>query len=526
MSLKRQAIRHSAIYSVSNLLGRLVGFIMLPFYARIFETQGYGIIALVDSSIGLLSIAFSTGVHQALLKTYHEEPEDRKYLVVGTAICTIWGLSLMCIPLPALASPWIGALVLDDARLWPLIVMGLLTFVIDMGGRSASAFLIIRQQSVLYSLVNLIQLVIGITLNIYLVIYLRVGIIGIFISSLITVSIGAIIFHVKAIQSYGLHYDVAIRKKITRFWFPLIPGELSAYVGRQAERYIVKFVVGLNGVGILEMAYKFPPLLNILVTFPFLRAWQTKCMEIGEHPDGPREIATMFTYYIFLICWGAVFLAANISTVLKLMTPPEFWPAARIAQVDIATTIIFSASTYLLFGLLYTKQTKVISSIRAVMAIGRVIFSFAFITFFGLTGAVYSALFMETVFLIWSFKLSQRAYTLPLEYLKIVFIGVSALLFVYVIEFTSIVPISFAGNINRLISYTVQYISSSEGPAYGKLFNVIHHHSMDVSILIVNSFLCSLYFLVILLVKPDLIKGTGKYEMLLSFGNRLIARLK
>ena len=225
---------------------------------------------------------------------------------------------------------------------------------------------------------------------------------------------------------------------------------------------------------------------------------------------------------------GCCFACANLSTVLRLMTPPEFWPAARIAQVDIATTIIFSASTYLLFGLLYTKQTKVISSIRAVMAIGRVIFSFFFITLFGLTGAVYSALFMETVFLIWSFKLSQRAYTLPLEYLKIVFIGISAILFVYVIEFTSIVPISFAGNINRLISYTVQSIASfsSEGPAYGKLFNVIHHHSMDVSVLIVHSFLCSLYFLVILLVKPDLIKGTGKYEMLLSFGNRLIARLK
>ena len=162
---------------------------MLPFYARIFATEGYAIIALVDTSIGLLSIAFSSGINQSILKIYHEEPGGRKSLVIGTAICTVWMFSLLCIPLPALTSPWISAFILDDSKHWALIVLGLLTFVIDMGGRSASAFLIIRQQSILYSSVNLLQLIIGISLNIFLVLYLRIGIIGVFISSLITASI-------------------------------------------------------------------------------------------------------------------------------------------------------------------------------------------------------------------------------------------------------------------------------------------------------------------------------------------------
>ena len=40
MSLVRNILKHSMVYSIANVLGRLVGFIMLPFYAHIFETEG------------------------------------------------------------------------------------------------------------------------------------------------------------------------------------------------------------------------------------------------------------------------------------------------------------------------------------------------------------------------------------------------------------------------------------------------------------------------------------------------------
>jgi len=525
MSYKRQAIRHSAVYSLANLLGRLAGFVMLPFYSRIFETEGYGIIALVDTTVGLLSIVFSTGVHQSILKIYHEESDDRKSLVIGTALFTVWGLSLLCIPLPVIASPWLSDLILNDPKHWILIVLALLVFVIDMGGRSASAFLIIRQQSLLYSAVNLLQLIVGILLNVYLVIYLRVGIVGVFISSIITASIGSLVFHFEAVRKYGLHYDSQIRKKIIRFWFPLIPGELAAYIGRQSERFIMKFIVGLNGVGILEMAYKFPPLLNIIITFPFLRAWQTKCLEIGDQPDGPREIATMFTFYLFLLLFGGVLLAANISTVLKIMTPPDFWPAARIAQVDIVTTIAYAAGSYLIFGLLYTKNTKAISSVKSVAAIGRVLCSYIFISLYGIKGAVFSALLMETAFLLYSFRLSQRAYNLPLEYSKIVILISFAVGLVLVIDVTPLVPSSLIASIANLmtglLSCKIVAYLCQEWHAY-KFFAVLNKHVYNIATLLVNCCFSSLFGVSILVVKPDMFRWTDAIKAkIISFRNAI-----
>ena len=48
MSFTSNIFKHAAVYSGANALGKLVGFILLPFYAHIFDTEGYGIIGMDD----------------------------------------------------------------------------------------------------------------------------------------------------------------------------------------------------------------------------------------------------------------------------------------------------------------------------------------------------------------------------------------------------------------------------------------------------------------------------------------------
>ncbi len=509
MGFIRETLRHSAIYSAANLLGKLTSFIMLPFYAHIFEAEGYGIIALLDASIGFLSTAFANGSYNAIIRIYHEEPLPQKSLVIGTGIWTVWGLGLLCIPLPAVASPWITAFLLGNAEYWPLFVLALLSFVVSMGGQSASTFLVIRQQSALYSLVNLTQLILGLTLNIFLVIYLRVGLIGIFISSLISASVSSLIFHWVAIREHGLHYNSEIGLKIRMFWFPLIPGDLIAYISRQVESFLVRFIISLEGVGILEMAYKFPPLINLIIAHPFLRAWRTKSLEIGSNPGAPKEIGSMFTLYLFLMLFAGVFLAANIGTILAIMVPPEFSPATRIAQIEIATTVVASAGTYLMFGLLYSKQTKAITRIRIVTAPLKILLSVVLIMFAGLAGAAYSGFIMEAVILIWIYRKAQRAYRLPLEYYKIIIlVGIAVAL----VKLIDQVPEYAVGLLHRLETSVfedlISFLVSTPLGTWrsGKLIEILNERTAEFARLTVDSCLCLLYGILIVVVKPNFMR--------------------
>ena len=166
MGLTRQTFKHTAIYSFATVLGRMISFIMLPFYAYIFHTEGYGVIGMVDASLGLLSILFAAGFHVAILKIYHEETGTSKRLVISTAIRLVWYLSAASIIIPAIFCSQLSAFFLGSREYSLIVLLALITFVIDVAGQSASTFLIIEQKSMLYSLVGVIRLLLGVSLNI------------------------------------------------------------------------------------------------------------------------------------------------------------------------------------------------------------------------------------------------------------------------------------------------------------------------------------------------------------------------
>ena len=46
---------------------------MLPFYAHIFQAEGYGVLAMIETSLGVLTILLAGGFQTAILRIYHEQ---------------------------------------------------------------------------------------------------------------------------------------------------------------------------------------------------------------------------------------------------------------------------------------------------------------------------------------------------------------------------------------------------------------------------------------------------------------------
>ncbi|BET58370.1 lipopolysaccharide biosynthesis protein [Geobacter sp. 60473] len=430
MGLGRQIFKHTAIYSAATIVGKLASFLMLPFYAHIFQTKGYGVIGMIDASLGILTVLFTGGFQMAILRIYHEQEDHRKELALGTGVRLVWGLSALTVLLPILFSSPISRIVLGSAEYYPLVCLALVTFVIDVAGQSASTFLIIRQKSLLFSTVGLVRLFLGLSLNIWLVVILQVGLIGVFISSLVSAAVSTLIFHVVALRDHGFGFDRQIAGSLLRFQLPLLPGELVGFLGRQAERVLVRFLIGLEGMGVLEMAYKFAPLLNLLINIPFGRSWRTKSIEIAEQEDAPRVMGEMFTRYLFFMIFVGLVLAVVMQDILELMTPQSFWSAKRIAQVEIVTTILTGCTTFLSFGILYRKETKIFTYVKSVLTPIKIALAFTLISLWGLSGAAYSALIIEAATLVWIFHRSQGLYRIPLEYRRIgVMVGGAAIIF-------------------------------------------------------------------------------------------------
>ena len=423
MGQERSTFKHAAIYSFAAMLGKVIGFLMLPFYAHLLRGIGYGIIGMIDAGLGFLTGLLASGLTGAIVRFYHQEDGEDKKQVISTGIWLIAVVSVILVGLTALFSRPISGLLLGDSAHWDLICLALGCFLFDLVGKSASAILIIERRSIPFSIIGLIRLIIGLSLNIYLIIFLKMGVLGYFLSSFFTAIVPACLFLTISIRKCGLGFDRRIAREIIAFQLPLIPGCLAAFVSKQIERVLVRFMIAIESVGVLEMGYKFPALLNLLITYPFFRSWDTKRIEIAEAdaPDARIKIGRMFTYSLFLLIFSGLIMAVAIKDVLQILTPPEFWDAYRIARVEILTIIMFGTTFHVNFGLFYTKDTKTWSLILGITSAIKIGLSFLFIHLWGLYGAAYSACVVEFIRMVWAGWQGLRRYRFNIEARKIAF---------------------------------------------------------------------------------------------------------
>ncbi len=436
MSETRGTMKHAAVYSAAAMLGRMAGFLMLPFYAHMLQANGYGIISLLDVGLTFLATMGGTSSYLAIMRNYHDETDPaEKMKVISTGFYLVtFGSVVLTLPFIIFAKP-LAASFLDGPEQGRLIILSMLTFIANMSGQAATTWLVIRQRSMLYGAINLVRLFVSLSLNIWLIVVREMGLDGYFLSGLISAALFSIVYIWIIFHDCGRAYSKDIARRIRDFLFPLVPGNLVRFVSRQFEKVFVRFRIDMNSVGILEMAYRFPILISMLIVNPFMSAWDTKRFEIADQPGAPVVIGRMYTWFLFLMTFGGLILAVNIDLILQVLTPPEFHLAHRIARIEIVTLILQGSTAHMVFGLLYAKQTGLISKINAVVAVGKVGLAWFLISHFGIYGAAFSAAVAEMANLLVSFFLARRRYRMVLEWPKIwVMAGLSVGIFVALVR--------------------------------------------------------------------------------------------
>jgi len=435
MSTIRSTFRHASVYTLAAVLGKLISFFMLPFYAHILQDIGYGVIGMVETTLAFLMSLMAYGAQGGVIRLYHQYPERQKNLVISTGLLLVGGVSFVVVGILLPFSGLISRGLLGDGKYAILLVMALVGFAVELTGQAAAAILLIRKRSVFFSGVGLLRLFVGLGLNIWLVVILRWDLFGYFLSSLLTSLLSNVIFVVTAVRSCGHGFDREIASDLIHFQLPLVPGNLASFVARQAERILVRFQLDLSSVGVLEMGYKFPVLIGLLISQPFMRSWNTTRTELAESgdPEAPRHIGAVFTFYLAVVAFAGLLIAVNIRTVLELLTPPQFWPAYRIARVETLTAILTGCYLHMAFGLYYAKDTPTMAKLRAATAVLKVGMSVLFIELWGLYGAAYSACLTAIVLLVAGGWLAQRRYRIDWEWRKITAVAVWATLFFLVL---------------------------------------------------------------------------------------------
>src|SRR3972149_1434711 len=178
--------KHTFIYTIGMLISKAVSFIMLPVYTRYLTPADYGTVELLTTTLDVVVIVTGIGLTATLFKFYSAyDDELERHEVVSTVMLMALGISLVVSIICYLLSGEFSLLVFRNNENAHYFRILFIIYLLNSSIVIPLLFIRAMQSSLLFVSINLFKLIIQLSLNIYFIVYLGKGIIGILYSTLI-----------------------------------------------------------------------------------------------------------------------------------------------------------------------------------------------------------------------------------------------------------------------------------------------------------------------------------------------------
>lgn len=470
----------TAIYGLPSILGRMLGYLLVPLYTTAFAPGDYGTVNVFYAFASFLMVVLTYGMETAFFR--FNEHEDDKARVFSTGMISLLVSSFFFLFLGSIFSKNIAVWI--DYSNHPEYVRWFI-WILILDSLSAIPFARLRAQNrpARFAGLKLINIITNIGLNLFFIIlcpflvkhetwisihwFIRLvynpswGIEYIFISNLIASAITIILL---VPQFIGLHWkvDKVLLRKMLIYAFPLLFAGMAGIINETFDRLLLRYLlpegIASYQVGIYSACYK----ISILMTI-FIQAYKYAAEPFffaqSKAKDAKLIYARIMDYFIITVSF--IFLVTMLyldDFIIRLID-------VRYREGKIVIPVLMMANLFL--GVYYnlsiwyklTSKTIWGAWLAAIGAIITLIFNFWWIPrtadhmIYGYIGSAWATFICYGSMMVISYFVGQRYF--PVKYNLIKFFGYLGLaVFIYGIS-KLIVP---EGLITRFFFHTILLI--------------------------------------------------------------------
>jgi len=359
----RDFVKDLLKYLPAQIAPSLVGMIAIPIITRLFPPADYGNYVLVIATASVLTTIVGW-LGMSIIRFYPAcERDGRLPELYGTVI------KWLLISVITLASIFSGVIFAARAKLgnqlWYLMLIGTLVFVLSATFQTLQHFLRAKRQVGWYSSFSVWQSVARLGFGIALVVIFGFGIDGLLWGAVLSFAIAIPLLWKSAIGKIPWKKDssVELAKEMAKYGFPLVIGNLAAWILSLSDRYILEFFRGAHEVGIYSASYAISEKSILLLASLFMLASGPIGMNIWEKEGEKKsqEFVTKLTRYYLLICLPAVVgLSVLARPVIDVLTTPEYYQGFRIVPLVTLGGFFLGLQQRFQAGLVFHKKTNLI----------------------------------------------------------------------------------------------------------------------------------------------------------------------
>lgn len=324
MSRLKELLSDTAVYGLSSVVARFLGYLLVPFYTAYFDPAAYGVVGLIFAGIVFLNVIFTFGMESSYIRFATERDGSKNvFRTLQTALLSVGTVLAM---LMLMGSSWIQPLMSlhqHDADTLYLLLIGILWF--DTLSIIPYAELRLVRKSFTYAGFRIANVIINLVLNIWLVAGLGWGIEAVLWGNLVASGLTAAgLWFFTRSQLKG-RFDTGILKKAMLFGLPYVPNGLGFAINEVIDRFYLNNMSSdaINRIydidytpeditGFYNACYKLAVFMLLGVQM-FRMAWQPFFMKYAAEKDTKVLFGQVFDW--FNLVAAGIFLTVGLFVV-------------------------------------------------------------------------------------------------------------------------------------------------------------------------------------------------------------------
>jgi len=453
-----------AIYGLPFIIGRILSYLLVPLYTRVFAPGEYGTVNVFYSYTALLIVILTYGMETAFFRYSQEERDKNK--VFSTCFLSLFVSTILFVVLSVLfagkITGWIQYPGQEKYVIWFALIIGF-----DVLTTIPFAKLRALNQPIRFAKLKMINISVTILLNLFFILLCPYilkhtfgalsgiirfiynpawGIEYIFISNLIA-SVLTFVLLIPEMTGIKLVFDRRLWITMFRYAFPLLFAGMAGIINETFDRILLRYLLPVDiaeaEVGIYSACYKIAILMTIFIT-AYRYAADPFFFSYYKEQDAKVTYARVMNYFVITV--SIIFLTTMLyldDVILPLLIGKMYHGGKAVIPIlmlaHLSLGIYYNLSIwYKLTG--HTGFGAWIGILGAVITVGLNILWIPrspdhYLS--GYMGSAWATFIGYGIMLLLSYFLGQRYYPIPYHKKKIIgYLGLAVMLYLLTILIT------------------------------------------------------------------------------------------
>lgn len=472
----------TAIYGLPSILGRILNYLLVPLYTRVFTQGEYGIVNVMYAFVAVAFIILTYGMETTYFR--YSEIEKGKKNVYNTILSSILTSSLIFLFLVIVFAKDVARLIEYPDHSEYVI---LFAFILALDAITAIPFAKLRAQNrpIKFASIKFVNIGVNIGLNLmFLLLFpflLKVSnasiskivliffnpewslIVYVFISNLAASAITLILLY-SELRDFKFNFDFQLWKKMMVYSLPLLltglAGVMNETYGRLLMKYILPENIAEQQIGIYSASIKIAFLLNLFVQ-AFRYAAEPFFFSHEKEKDSRVVYAKIMNY--FVIATSFIFLGLMLYIdIVVLIIGVNFREGIAVIPILLMGYLFLGIFYNLSIWYKLTNKTLYGAFIAIGGAVLTVVFNLLWIPRFGYMGSAWTALLCYGSMMVASYLMGMKYYVINYQVGKLIsYIGLSIVLVIidHFIKVENVIVNFFLSTLLLLVFLITVYFS-------------------------------------------------------------------